>query len=109
MASVADWVKSREAKWRRVLAGHAPSRMSIREYCAKHGVKEQAFYWWRAKLARQDATKPKEAFVPVVVKAPTVADMEGVSIELRGGRVLRLPAMAVAQVAELVRAIEEAA
>jgi hypothetical protein len=74
-------------------------------------VKEPAFYWWRAELARRDATaksatKPKAAFVPVVVKAPMVAGMEGVSIELRGGRVLRLPAMAVAQVVELVRLIE---
>jgi hypothetical protein len=35
-----------------------------------------------------------------------VAGMEGVSIELRGGRVLRLPAMPAAHVAELVRLIE---
>ncbi len=34
--------------------------------------------------------------------------VEGMAIELRGGRVLRLPSMPVGQVVELVRAIEAA-
>ena len=102
-------IKEREATWRRVVRGHAGSGMSIRAYCAQCRVKEPAFYWWRAELARRDAAKPKAAFVPVVVKASAVAGTEGISIELRGGRVLRLPAMAVAQVAELVWALEGAA
>ena len=101
-------IKKREAMWRRVVAGHARSAMSIRAYCAKMRVKEPAFYWWRAELARRDAAKLETAFVPVTVKAPVVAGAEEISIELRGGRMLRLPAMAVAQVAELVRAIEGA-
>jgi hypothetical protein len=106
MATAAIRIKRRESTWRRVVARHASSGMSIRAYCAKMRVKEPAFYWWRAELARRDAPKPKAAFVPVVVKAPAVTVTEGISIELRGGRVLRLPVMAVAQVAELVRAIE---
>jgi hypothetical protein len=114
MATAAKRIKKHEATWRRVVAGHAGSGMSIRAYCAKMRVKEPAFYWWRAKLARRDAVakdsaRPKAAFVPVVVKAPAVAEAEGISIELRGGRVLRLPTMAVSQVVELVRAIEGAA
>jgi hypothetical protein len=80
--------------------------MSIRAYCRKERVKEPAFYWWRAELARRDATKPKAAFVPVTVNVPMAAGTEGISIELRGGRILRLPAMPVGQVAELVRLIE---
>lgn len=109
MATAASRIRVREATWRRVVAGHSKSGMSIRAYCAKMRVKEPAFYWWRAELARRDATKPKTAFVPVVVKASAVAGMEGIAIELRGGRVLRLPAMAMTQVVELVRAIEGAA
>ena len=101
-------IKRREASWRRGVVGHSKSGMSIRAYCANHRVKEPAFYWWRAQLARRDAAKPKAAFVPVVVKASAVAGTEGICIELRGGRMLRLPTMAVAQVAELVRAIEGA-
>jgi len=106
MTISAKRIKAREATWRRVVVGHTGSGMSIRSYCAKMRVKEPAFYWWRAELARRDAPKSKAAFVPVVVKAPAVAVTEGFSIELRGGRVLRLPAMAAAQVAELVRLIE---
>jgi hypothetical protein len=106
MAAAASRIKTRETTWRRVLAGHAASGMSIRAYCAKNRVKEPAFYWWRAELARRDAPKPKAAFVPVVVKGPAALGTEGISIGLRGGRVMRLPAMAVSQVAELVRAIE---
>jgi hypothetical protein len=114
MATAKIRIKKREATWRRVLAGHAGSGMSIRAYCAKQRVKEPAFYWWRAELARRDAAakdaaKPKAAFVPVEVKAPAVVGTDGISIELRGGRMLRLPVMAVARVAELVRAIEGAA
>ena len=107
MATAATRIRKREAIWRRVVAGHAASGMSIRAYCAKMRVKEPAFYWWRAELARRDAAKPKAAFVPVVVKAPAAAGTEGISIELRGGRVLRLPTtMAIGGVAALVRAIE---
>ncbi len=109
MARGAARIKKREATWRRVVAGHAGSGMSIRAYCAKCRVKEPAFYWWRAELARRDTAKPKAAFVPVMVTAPAAREAEGISIELRGGRVLRLPAMAVAEVAQLVRAIEGAA
>jgi hypothetical protein len=100
-------IKRREAMWRGLVAGHAASGMSIRAYCAKMRVKEPAFYWWRAELARREAPKPKATFVPVVVKAPAAAGTEGISIELRGGRVLRLPSsMAMGDVAALVRAIE---
>ncbi len=109
MARGAARIKKREAMWRRVVAGHSQSGMSIRAFCAKNRVKEPAFYWWRSELARRDATRPKGAFVPVVVKAPVAAGTEGISIELRGGRVLRLPAMAMLQIVELVRAIEGAA
>lgn len=109
MATATKRIKAREATWRKVVAGYATSGMSIRAYCAKMRVKEPAFYWWRAELARRDAPRPKAAFVPVVVKAPATAGTEGIAIELRGGRVLRFPAMPVAQVAELVRAIEGAA
>jgi len=109
MATAAAGFKKREAKWRRVVRGHAGSGMSVRAYCANVGVSDHAFYWWRRELARREAAKPKAAFVPVVVRAPAAREAEGMSIELRGGRMLRLPVMPAAQVAELVRAIEGAA
>ena len=75
------------------------------------GVKEPAFYWWRRELARRDAVppaapEPRAAFVPVEIHSPPVECVEGMAIELRGGRVLRLPAMAVGQLAQLLRVVE---
>ena len=52
------------------------------------------------------APEPRAAFVPVVVHSPPVECVEGMAIELRGGRVLRLPAMAVGQLAQLLRVVE---
>jgi len=101
-------IKKREALWRRVVRGHARSGMSIRAYCAKSGVKEPAFYWWRSELARRDAAKRVEAFVPVAVRPGASGHVDGMTIELVGGRVLRLPSMPMGQVVELVRAIEAA-
>jgi hypothetical protein len=101
-------IKKREAWWRRVVRGHATSGMSIRAYCAQRGAKEPAFYWWRAELARRDAVKPA-AFVPVVVEAAPPVQAEGLVLELRGGRALRLPAsLAMEKVGALVRSIEGA-
>jgi len=100
-------IKKREALWRRVVRGHAASGMSIREYCAKHGVQDPAFYWWRAELARRDAVRSVAAFVPVVVEPAAAVPAEGMRIELRGGRTLRLPAsLPMAKIGELIRAIE---
>ena len=56
-AAVRD--RKKEAKWRRVVAGQPGSGLSVRAYCFRHGVKEPAFYWWRAELARRDAARPK--------------------------------------------------
>ena len=108
MAKAGARIRKREAMWRRVVEGHAGSGMSIRAYCAKCRVKEPGFYWWRAELARRDTPKAKTAFVPVVVKTPAASDrVEGITMELRGGRVLRLPSsMAMDNLASLVRAIE---
>jgi transposase-like protein len=105
--SAAARMKKRESRWRRVVAKQARSGMSIRAYCAKHGVKDPAFYWWRAELARRDAARSAAAFVPVVVKPATAVSAEGMIIELRGGRALRLPAsLTMEKIGELVRAVE---
>jgi transposase-like protein len=99
--------KKREAKWRRVVARQAESGMSIRAYCAQHGVKDPVFYWWRAELARRDAARSTAAFVPVVVEPAAAVPAEGMIIELRGGRALRLPAsLTMEKIGELIRAVE---
>ena len=105
-AAVRD--RKKERVWRKILRG-CDEGESIRAYCRSQGVNEAAFYWWRRELARRDAAQPATSFIPVVVHSPSAADpVEGITIELRGGRMLRLPAMSVGRVVELVRAIEAA-
>src|SRR5690349_849870 len=96
---------NKERRWRKIVRRWGEGE-SVRTHCRKHGVNEASFYWWRRELARRDAATTT-AFVPVMIEQPVaVQRVNGLVIELCGGRVLRLPPMAVSQVVELVRAIE---
>jgi transposase len=79
--------RKKQAKWRRVVAGQAGSGLSVRAYCLRHGVKEPAFYWWRAELARRDAAAAQAAFVPVrLVEEAGSAEGGRIEIVLPGDR-----------------------
>jgi hypothetical protein len=67
------------AFWRRMVAGQARSGVSVRVWCRRHELRESAFYWWRAQLARRDAEAPPP-FAPVQV----VADMPPSEVGLGG-------------------------
>lgn len=104
-----------EKRWRDLVGRQPPSGLSVRAFCAREQVTEASFYAWRREIAVRDREKPMAdgcaaAFVPVVVsgaKAHEAGDC--IIIELRGGRVLRLPAMMpTARVTELVQAVEAA-
>jgi len=117
----------REAFWRRILAKFGKSGLSIRAFCRQEKVTEPAFYAWRRVIQERDAERaqsggPKRtlaprrkpqrepaAFVPVVLRdAPGPHVEAGIAVELRGGRVFRLPTMIAAErLAELVRAVEQ--
>lgn len=114
----------RQAFWRETLAAFAASGQNIRQFCRERKLREAAFYVWRRTLAERDgktlpaaaakkpvsvAKKPAPAFVPVKVKlaAPPAAGGEALRVELRGGRVLVLPAsLPVAKLAEVLHALE---
>jgi hypothetical protein len=74
----------REVAWRKWVGRQPGSGLSVREYCHQHGLKESAFYFWRAELARRGS---RPAFVPVTVSAPgRVATGGGhLEIALAGG------------------------
>ena len=103
----------RERFWRDVLRRHKGSGLTARAFCAEEQLAETAFHAWRRILRERDAERrpvPAPAFVPVVVREPERPTDERIVIDLRGGRVMRLPAnMPAEQVAALVRAIEGAA
>lgn len=108
--------------WRERIAAHRASGRSIRAWCRENNHHEHAFYWWRARLglsprsgAKRRHRGPGKAirFAEVVVNRagpPAASFVELICLRLGGARELILPAsMPVAQVAQLVRAIEGAA
>jgi hypothetical protein len=118
----------REAFWRSAMTRFVGSGLTVRAFCMREGLSEPSFYAWRRVIRERDAldrspvAPAAPAFVPVAVRdeppavessAPVerISDASGpwreFTIELRGGRVLRLPAaLPVAQVAALIHAIE---
>jgi hypothetical protein len=99
------------SRWQAVVADFASSGLAVGEFCRARGVCEQSFYAWRKRLSQGDALSAGPSFVPVVVQGGSVGGCEPgdacASIELRGGRVLRLPvSMPAARMAELVCALE---
>jgi hypothetical protein len=116
---------TRESFWRDTLAAFAASGQSVQAFCQARGLKPPTFYSWRLKLAKHDRqlatgispmpARPRStrrrsarlAFVPVVVEPRLAGREEALQVELRGGRVLRLPAsMPAARLAEVLHALE---
>jgi hypothetical protein len=105
-----------ESFWRDTLAAFAASGQSVASFCQERGLKQATFYSRRLRLAKNDrrhtspmAARPRPtppAFVPVMVE-PRAIGNAWFQVELRGGRVLRLPAsMPAAQLAEVLHALE---
>ena len=121
MTSIADGVPrsraARESFWRDTLAAFSAAGQSVQAFCQERGVKKPTFYTWRLKLAKRDrqevsATPARSrsagpAFVPVVVEPRLGEVTEAIQVELRGGRMMRLPAsMPAARLAEVLHALE---
>jgi transposase-like protein len=107
MAKGKDRDGRREARWRRIIQGHARSGLGVREFCRRGKLTETAFYFWRRELLRRDGERheaeqeqrrPRKlsagarpvgraAFVPVTVAQDVGPHTGGrIEIELSGGR-----------------------
>ena len=86
----------------------AKSGLSVREFCRRERLHESAFYFWRRTIqdaAPSDARRKPPAFVPLVLG--DVHTAAGITLELRGGRSLRLSeSFPVDRLASLVLALE---
>jgi transposase-like protein len=52
----------KEGFWRRMLQRWRQSGLSVRDFCARHGLSQPSFYAWRRTLVQRDA---EVQFVPV--------------------------------------------
>lgn len=105
----------RERFWREALRRRKASGLTVRAFCAKEGLAETAYHAWRRTLRERDAERRPApvsvapAFVPVVVREDRREADGQIVVELRGGRVMRLPTSTPAdRLAAIVRAIEAA-
>lgn len=114
----------REQFWRDVLARFRTSGLSVRAFCRQEQLSESQFYAWRRTVAKRDGTRvpsrkrpairkrpPRPqppAFLPLVMRAETAGlPGPGMSLELRGGRVLRLgDSIPIERLAALIHALE---
>jgi transposase-like protein len=79
----------KERQWRRWIAQRQTSGLSVRDFCARHGLATASFYHWRRVLERRAAERP--AFVPVQVVADTPpAQASALELVLADGRAVRI-------------------
>lgn len=79
----------KERQWRRRINQWRASGLSVRAFCARHGLATASFYNWRRVLARRAAEEP--AFVPVQVVADAVpAQASALEVILVDGRAVRV-------------------
>lgn len=99
---------AKERFWRRVLRDWRKSGLSVRAFCAEHGLAEPSFYHWRRTLQERAPSAP--AFVPVRVVAEPSPPRAGAAVELvlGNGRTLRLgPGFDAATLQRLLPLLEE--
>ena len=113
----------KERFWRELLSRQAASGLSVRAFCRQEGLGESSLHAWRRTIRERDGEAanaktpsqkiPSPAFVPAVVNRESshIANLKpheaGITIELAGGHLLRLPtSTSNEQVAELAVALE---
>lgn len=94
----------KELFWRRLIRQRSHSRLTIRDFCAQHGVSEPSFYAWRRIIGRRDQlsrsrrggngggrTGAPPTFVPVQVVPAVPTSASTLELVLGRGRVVRVP------------------
>jgi hypothetical protein len=96
----------KEQQWRRWIESWRASGLSVRAFCARHGLAQPSFYAWRRELQRRDTEQP--AFVPVCVLGEDLPARGGVDVVLRGGRTVRVgPGFDATTLRQVVAVLEE--
>jgi len=97
----------KERQWRRWINQWRASRLSVRDFCARHGLAPARFYHWRRVLERRAAEEPA-AFVPVqVVPDAMPAQASALEVILADGRTVRVaPGFDAATLRQLLAVLE---
>jgi transposase len=98
----------KEEQWWRWIDLQRKSRLSVRVFCAQHGLTIPSFYAWRRVIRLRDAATI--SFVPVHLSADEQpAPASRIEVVLAGGRTLRVaPGFDAATLRQLLTVLEEA-
>ena len=98
--------EEKERQWRRRIDQWRASGLSVRAFCARHGLATASFYNWRRVLERRAAEKA--AFVPVrVVADAPPAQASALELVLADGRIVRVaPGFDAPTLRQLLTALE---
>ena len=116
MARRSEQDRGKERFWRRVLRQWRRSALSIREFCAAHGLAEPSFYAWRRTIAERDQEARRQpnrrrrraASAPPIFVPVRVAAAVALEVELGSGRVVRVPpGFDAATLRQLLAVLEE--
>lgn len=72
--------QSKERFWQGHISGWKKSSVGIREYCRRHGISKDTFYYWRKRigansdngLPRRTQASPRSIFAPVTIERAEV-------------------------------------
>src|SRR5271167_4904550 len=97
----------KERQWRRWIDQWRVSGLSVRAFCARHGLATPSFYAWRRTLKQRAADTP--AFVAVQVVADgTPAQVTALEVVLGDGRIVRVaPGFDAATLRRLLAVLQE--
>jgi transposase len=97
----------KEQQWRRWLRLWRASGLSVRAFCARHGLSEPSFYAWR-RVLQQRAAEPAPFVAVQVVAEPASASASALEVVLAQGRTVRVaPGFDPATLRQVVRVLEE--
>ena len=91
----------KERRWRRWISQWQASGLSVRDFCARHGLATASFYHWRRVLERRATERP--AFVPVqIVADPPPPQASALELVLADGRIVRVAPGPLTEARELI-------
>ena len=98
--------EQKERQWRRWIAQWRTSGLSVRDFCAHHGLATPSFYAWRRALQQRATDTPTVVAVQVVADtAPALAS--ALEVVLNDGRTVRVaPGFDAATLRQLLAVLE---
>jgi transposase len=75
-------------EWRKIVEGYAKSGMKVMAYCARHGISDKSYYYWKRRFGQEPASE-KNDFIKISGSSET--DKGVLRIKTPGGFQVEVP------------------